>query len=107
MRETERAAAVARLARTRVRTVERPVRSDECLSLSCSRRYGLMTQSHFVKMSILLGFSSSEIQVFEKRAIIAPSTTRWSADQLTCARRHASSSARWHVSSSARQHVGS
>eukprot|EP00967_Tisochrysis_lutea_P022478 scaffold25603_cov30-Tisochrysis_lutea.AAC.2 len=33
--------------------------------------------------NIVAGFSSSPIHVFENRAIIAPSTTRWSADQLT------------------------
>ena len=27
------------------------------------------------------------MKAFEKRAIVAPSTTRWSADQLTCTQR--------------------
>ena len=37
-----------------------------------------------MRRSILAGLSSSEIQALEKRAIVAPSITRWSADQLTC-----------------------
>ena len=37
-----------------------------------------------MRRSILAGLSSSEIQALENRAIVAPSITRWSADQLTC-----------------------
>eukprot|EP00962_Isochrysis_galbana_P031233 scaffold10173_cov119-Isochrysis_galbana.AAC.2 len=37
--------------------------------------------------NMVAGFSRKPIHVLEKRAIMAPSTTRWSAAQLTCEQR--------------------